>query len=110
MNARDGLLQIRERLVERDARTETINLVDAMIKRASAPGAERAQASLPQLVKMLARSQVANNNIKVYDELMELQDEVEAAASRKVAEREAEAAKPLPKKRKYYKQQKQKEE
>lgn len=107
MNARDGLLQIRERLVERDARTETIDLVDAMIKRASTPGAERAQATLPQLVKMLARTQVANNNIKVYDELVELQDEVEAAASRKVAERESQESRPLPKKKKYYKQQKQ---
>ncbi len=46
MNVRDGLVQIRGQLMERDARTETLELVDTMIKRASEPGADRAQASL----------------------------------------------------------------
>lgn len=109
MNVRDGLLQIRERLVERDARTETIDLVDAMIKRASVPGADRAQASLTQIVSLLSRTPVANNNIRVYDELMELQDELESAAQQRAAEAAAEEAKPLPKSRKYYRQLREKE-
>lgn len=109
MNVRDGLIQIRERLYERDARTETLELVDTMIKRASAPGADRASASLVQLVGMLARTPVANNNIRVYDELMELKDELEATASRRATEAAAEASRPIPKSRKYYRQRRQRE-
>jgi hypothetical protein len=109
MNVRDGLIQIRERLAERDARTETLDLVESMIKRASAPGAEGAQASLVQIVGLLARTPVAHANIRVYDELMELQDDLEANASRRAAEVAAEDAKPLPKSRKYYRQRRERE-
>ncbi|MEZ4523694.1 MAG: hypothetical protein R3A46_18915 [Thermomicrobiales bacterium] len=110
MNVRDGLVQIRERLYERDARTETLELVDTMIKRASEPGADRAQASLPQIVGLLSRTPVANANIRVYDELMELQDELTAAASQRAVEAAEEASKPLPKSRKYYRQRREREQ
>lgn len=109
MNVRDGLVQIRERLVERDARTETIDLVSAMIQRASAPGADKAQASLSQLMTLLARTPVANNNIRVYDELMELKDELDTEAGQRAAEVAAEEARPLPKSRKFYRQQRERE-
>lgn len=109
MNARDGLVQIRERLVERDARLETIQLVDDMIKRASVPGADRAQASLTQLMTLLARTPVANSNVRVYDELMELKDEIEISASRRAQEAAAEESRPLPKSKKYYRQLREKE-
>ncbi len=109
MNVRDGLIQIRERLYERDARTETLDLVDTMIERASSPGADRASASLVQIVGLLARTPVANANIRVYDELMELQDELESNAARRSAEVAAEAARPIPKSKKYYRQRKQRE-
>lgn len=109
MNAQQGLTIIRERLVEREARPETLQLVDTMIKRASVPGADKAQATLSQLVRLLARSPAANNNIGIYDDLVQLQDELEANANRRVAEAEAEAAKPVPKSKKYYKQLKERE-
>ena len=104
MNVRDGLVQIRGRLVERDARTETLNLVDEMIKRASEPGADRAQASLVQIVGLLSRTPVAHANIRVYDELMELQDDLQAAGAQRAQEAAAEQARPIPKSRKYYRQ------
>lgn len=104
MNVRDGLVQIREHLVERDARTETLALVDTMIKRASEPGADRAQASLVQIVGLLSRTPVAHANIRVYDELMELQDELQSAAQQRAAEVAAEDSRPIPKSRKYYRQ------
>lgn len=104
MNVRDGLVQIREQLVERDARNETLDLVDTMIKRASEPGADRAQASLVQIVGLLSRTPVAHANIRVYDELMELQDDLQSAAQQRAADVAAEEARPIPKSRKYYRQ------
>ena len=110
MNVRDGLVQIRERLYARDARTETLDLVDEMITRASAPGADRAQASLVQIVGLLSRTPVAHANIRVYDELMELQDELESNAVQRAAEVAEEESRPLPKSRKYYRQRKAREQ
>lgn len=110
MNVKDGLTQIREQLVENDAREETLGLVDQMIKRASIPGADRAQASKSQLVTMLARTPVAHDNIGVYDDLMQLKDHLDERAQQRAAEAAAEESRPLPKSRKYYKQLKKKEE
>ena len=110
MNVRDGLVQIRGHLEERDARTETLALVDTMIKRASEPGADRAQASLVQIVGLLSRTPVAHANIRVYDELMELQDDLQEAASQRAAEAAVEASRPIPKSRKYYRQRKAREQ
>lgn len=110
MNAREGLERIRERLYEYDARTETLDLVDTMIKRASVPGADRAQASMSQLVRMLSRTPVANQNVDVYNDLVRLEEELDEASARRRAEVEAEEAKPLPKSRKFYKQQKAREQ
>jgi hypothetical protein len=109
MNAHDGLLQIRDRLAARDARPETIQLVNTMIKRAAVPGAEKAQASLSQLVRMLARTPVANGNVGVYDDLVGLQDELESASADRAAQAAAEAARPIPKSKKFYKQRKEQE-
>lgn len=110
MNVRDGLVQIKEQLLERDARTETLDLVDTMIERASAPGADRAQASLVQIVGLLSRTPVANSNIRVYDELMELQDDLQAAAAARAEEAAAVEARPIPKSRKYYRQRREREQ
>ncbi len=109
MNARDGLERIRERLVENDAHPDTLSLIDTMISRASAPGAERAQASQAQLVRMLVRSPVATNNFNVYNDLVRLEAEVTEAAAQRAASAEAEADRPMPKSKKYYKQLKERE-
>jgi hypothetical protein len=110
MNAREGLERIRERLYDYDARTETLSLVDTMIKRASVPGADRAQASMSQLVRMLMRTPVANQNVEVYNDLARLEEELDSAGAQRRAEQAAEEARPLPKSRKFYKQQKAKEQ
>jgi hypothetical protein len=110
MNAREGLERIRDRLYEHDARTETLALVDTMIKRASVPGADKAQASMSQLVRMLTRTPVANQNVEVYNDLVRLEEELETATAQRRAEIEAEEAKPIPKSKKFYKQQKAKEQ
>lgn len=110
MNAREGLERIRDRLYEHDARMETLALVDTMIKRASVPGADKAQASMSQLVRMLTRTPVANQNVEVYNDLVRLEEELETATARRRAEIEAEEAKPIPKSKKFYKEQKAREQ
>jgi hypothetical protein len=80
-----------------------------MVKRAAVPGAERAQASLSQLVRMLARTPVANNDVGVYDDLVGLQDELESVSADRAAQAAAEANRPIPKSKKFYKQKKEQE-
>ena len=109
MNARDGLERIRERLLDNDAQDATLQLVDTMIRNASAPGAEKAQASQLQLVRLLCRTPVATNNYVVYNDLVKLEAEMSEVADRRRAEVEAEADRPMPKSKKYYKQLKEKE-
>lgn len=108
MNARDGLERIRERLVANRARPETLQLVDVMIDRASAPGADRAQATMGQLIRLLMRTPAANSNTAVYNDLTQVEEQVVETAQRRAAEAEAEANKPIPKSKKYYKQLKEK--
>jgi hypothetical protein len=109
MNARDGLERIRERLVENGARPETLDYVDTMIDRASAPEMARVQSSQTQLVRMLTRTPVARDNFAIYNDLVKLEEEVNEAAVRRAAAAAAEADRPLPKSKKYYKQLKEKE-
>ena len=118
MNVSEGLQRIRERLLDNGAHRETIALVDGIAKRAALPAAQQASAqSLLQLARMLQRSPAATNNIDVYNDLLRLEEDLEAAGAayreRMAAEeRMAEAAARQandPKSRKYYKQQKEKE-
>ncbi len=109
MNAKDGLERIRMRLIENDAQAATLALVDTMISRASAPGADRAQATQVQLIKLLIRTPVATNNYAVYNDLVKLEAELTEGAERRAAEIEAEANRPMPKSKKYYRELKEKQ-
>jgi hypothetical protein len=111
VNVLEGLQNIRYRLTENEASPETLALVDAIIKRAALPAAAPASAqSLLQLVRMLARSPVASNNITVYNDLLRLEEELQAAGQQYHERVAAEAAKPIPKTKKFYKQAKEREE
>lgn len=109
MNARDGLERIRERLIANRAEAATLDLVDTMIVRASAPGAESAQATMSQLVRMLVRTPVATNNFTVYNDLVKLEGEMDEATAIRNAQVEAEANRPMPKSKKYYRELKDKQ-
>jgi len=88
----------------------TLQLVDDISKRASLPAAQQANAqSLLQLVRMLARSPIANSNARVYNDLVGLEEQLQNAAAVIRAEREAEESRPSPKLKKFYKDQKAKE-
>ncbi len=110
MNVKEGLLEIRARLIENGAAPASIQTVDTVLKRASLPAAQSASAtSMLQLVRMLLRSPAANADPEVYDDFIQLEAVLEDRATVARAEREAEDAKPLPKTRKYYKDLKEKQ-
>jgi hypothetical protein len=107
----EGLQIIRQRLAENGATPETLTLVDTIMQRASLPAAAAASTqSLLQLVRMLARSPVASNNIAVYNDLLRLEEDLQSAAAQYHERMEAEESKPIPKTKKHYKQLKEREE
>jgi hypothetical protein len=110
VNVLEGLTTIRGRLESNGADPATLRLVDDISKRASLPAAQQANAqSLLQLVRMLARSPLANSNARVYNDLVGLEEQLQDAAAAVRAEREAEERRPTPKLKKFYKEQKAKE-
>ena len=107
----EGLQIIRQRLVENGATPETLSLVDTIMQRAALPAAAAASTqSLLQLVRMLARSPVASNNIAVYNDLLRLEEDLQSAAAQYHERMQAEELKPIPKTKKHYKQIKEREE
>jgi hypothetical protein len=110
MNVLEGLQTIRRRLEENGANESTMQLVDQISKRAALPAAQPANAqSLLQLIRMLMRHPTAASNVRVYNDLVRLEDEIETASA-VFRERQAlEDSKPVPKTKKYYKELKEKE-
>jgi hypothetical protein len=110
VNVLEGLQSIRERLERRDADPETLAVVDSIMKRAALPAAAPANAnSLTQLVRMLARTPAANSNVRVYNDFVGLEEELEQASSAFRERQALEDAKPMPKTKKFYKEQKEKQ-
>lgn len=108
MNAQTGLERIRDRLMEEGAGPATLRLVNVMIQRASAPEMSSAQASIPQLVRMLVRSEVARNDFSVYNDLVRLEEHVTDEATARAEAQRGLDARPVPKSKKFYKEQREK--
>ncbi len=110
MNVTQGLQEIRGRLIENGANPKSIKLVDAIMERAALPAAQQAAAgSLLQLVRMLMRTPVSNADPLVYNDFVKLEEQLERRSEELRAIREEEDAKPIPKTKKFYKDQKKKE-
>src|SRR5918992_14568 len=104
MNVKDGLEDIRARLIANGASEGSVQAVDLILKRASLPAAQSANAnSLLQLGRMLMRSPAANADPVVYNDFVRIEADLESRAEQMRAEREAEEARPIPKTKKYYK-------
>ena len=111
MNVQEGLQEIRQRLVDNGAQAGSIQTVDAILKRASLPAASSASAnSLLQLVRMLMRTPMANENPRIYNDFVKIEADLEDRAEQFRAIKAEEDAKPLPKSHKFYKEQKQKKD
>jgi hypothetical protein len=110
VNVLEGLQQIRQRLVDNEADPATVRCVDVFIQRAALPAAASAAAqSQLQLVRMLLRTPAANSNTTVYNDFVRLEEELGAAAAAYRERVAREDAKPIPKTKKYYKEQKERE-
>jgi hypothetical protein len=110
MNVLEGLQTIRRRLEENGANEGSLALVDQISKRAALPAAQPANAqSLLQLVRMLMRTPVAAANVRVYNDFVRLEEELENASAAFRERQAAEDAKPVPKTKKYYKELKERE-
>lgn len=110
MNVKEGLTEIRRRLVENGAKKDTVKMVDMILQRASLPAASGASAgSMLQLVRMLMRNAVSNSNPDVYNDLVKLESQLEDKAEefRSLREEEERMANPKnPKPHKFYKTEK----
>lgn len=110
MNVTQGLQIIRGQLVSNGASPKSLKLVDTIMERAALPAAQQASAgSMLQLVRMLMRSSVSNADPVVYNDFVKLEAEMENRSEQARMEREAEDAKPIPKTKKFYKDQKKKD-
>lgn len=111
MNVQEGLGEVRRRLIENRAQPDSIKVVDAIMQRASLPAASGASAtSLLQLVRMLMRTPVASSKPSVYNDFVKIEADLESHAEEIRAIRDEEDRRPLPKTKKYYKDQKKKGE
>jgi hypothetical protein len=109
MNVLEGLREIRTRLVANGAEPATLEVVDQIIRRAALPAAAQASSqSMLQLVRMLMRTPASNNNPRVYNDFVRLEEELDTAATAVRAQRAAEEARPVPKTKKFYKDLKEK--
>jgi hypothetical protein len=110
MNVKEGLTEIRARLIENGAKKDTVKMVDMILQRASLPAAAGASAgSLLQLVRMLMRNAVSSSDPEVYNDLVKLEAQLESRAEeyRALREEEERIANPKnPKPHKFYKGQK----
>lgn len=107
MNVKEGLTEIRARLIENGAQRETVKMVEMILQRAALPAASGATAtSMLQLVRMLMRNAVSNSNPAVYNDLVKLESQLETRAEeyRALREEDERMANPKnPKPKKFYK-------
>ncbi len=110
MNVLEGLQNIRYRLEANGADPASIQVVDQIMRRAALPAAAPASAnSLIQLVRMLMRTPAANGNVRIYNDFVRLEEELDLAGSAARERQALEDAKPVPKTKKFYKDQKERE-
>jgi hypothetical protein len=109
MNVVTGLERVREMLSSNGALMATLDTVDGVIENAERlPGGGSAQATMLQLIKMLMRTPAANKDVRVYNDLAKLEEQLVNRAAIAAQERAAVVDRPMPKDKKFYKAQKEK--
>lgn len=112
MNLVEGLERVRTMLEANGAEPATLRAVDMIMLNADkvSGGADARAQSLLQITKMLMRTPVANQDVRVYNDLAKIEQQLTVRADTVARERAAEAEKPMPKSKKFYKQQKEREQ
>ena len=107
MNVVTGLERVREMLASNGALMVTLDTVDGVIENAERlPGGGSAQATMLQLIKMLMRTPAANKDVRIYNDLAKLEEQMVNRAAVAARERAAVVDRPMPKDKKFYKAQK----
>ncbi len=111
MNLVEGLERVRDMLGANGARPETLRVVDLIRQNASSiSGGDNARAqSLLQITKMLMRTPAANQDVRIYNDLAKIEQQLAIRAETAARERETEVERPMPKDKKFYKAQKERE-
>ena len=111
MNLVEGLERVRDMLGANGARPETLRVVDLIRRNASSiSGGDNARAqSLLQITKMLMRTPAANEDVRIYNDLAKIEQQLAIRAETAARERETEVERPMPKDKKFYKAQKERE-
>ena len=111
MNLVDGLERVREMLGANGADPATLRAVDLILANADtmSGGSDARAQSLLQITKMLMRTPVANQDVRVYNDLAKIEQQLTIRAGEVARERAAEAEKPMPKSKKFYREQKERE-
>jgi len=114
VNVAEGLQRIKEQLEDNGASPATIQLVNGILLRAKTPSGQQATAkSMIELARMLQRTPAATNDIKVYNDLLKLEEGLQANAAahrdRMASEERQAEAHAQNRSKKYYKEQKEKD-
>lgn len=105
MNIAENMIRLQQKLIERRARPQTVAMLDRYISLAEQVGGNEHSTEL-RVLQRLMRAPEAAKDTGIYNDLVGLEEELEGVRERQQREREAMEARPVPKLKKYYKQQK----
>ena len=108
MNISENMARLQQRLIERKAKPQTIAMIDKYITLAQQVGGNEHTSQL-RVLHRLMRSPEASRDTTIYNDLVGLEEELEGIRAEQAREREALEARPMPKLKKFYKQQKERE-
>lgn len=106
MNIADNMTRIQQRLIERKAKPPTLAMLDRYITLAERAGGAEHSSQL-RVLHRLMRTPEAARDTTIYNDLAGLEEELEVVREENAKEREALESRPVPKLKKYYKEQKQ---
>ncbi len=112
MDLVDGLERVRGMLAANGADRASLAAVDTILQNADrlSGGAGAKAQSLLQITKMLMRTPAANGNVRIYNDLAKIEQQLTIRADAMAREREAVVERPMPKDKKFYKAQREREE
>ena len=112
MNLVTGLERVRGMLEANGAQPATLQAVDTVLANADriSGGADARAQSLLQITRMLLKTPLASNDVRVYNDLTRLEEQLAVRAEAVSREREALDSRPMPKTKKFYKEQKEREQ
>ena len=104
MNIAENMGRLRDQLRHRGAKPQTIAMVDKYLALAQRVGGSEHSTGL-KVLQRLMRAPEAAADTAIYNDLVGLEEELEAVRQENQREREAIEARPIPKPKKFYKQQ-----